>query len=94
MSKKNKDFILEFSMLSPDKEIRRIVRALERKGFEVSKRNRHIKIVNPVDGRQCSIPSTPAGNGRQRQNMLMTLKQVGFDVSEFKGASKKKKINT
>jgi len=89
--KANKDFIFAFSMISPDKEIRRIVRELERAGFEVSKKgNKHIKIRNPIDGRQVSIPSTPAGNGRQRQNMYMSLRQVGFDVQILKGTAKKK----
>mgnify|MGYP006268398719 CR=1 FL=1 len=91
MSRRSKGVVLGFAMLSPDKEIRRILRSLERAGFEVTKKgNKHIKIVNPVDGRQVSIPSTPAGNGRQRQNMLMSLRHVGFDTSEFKGINKKK----
>jgi len=94
MSRKRRGLVLEFSMLSPDKEIRRIVRELERAGFEVSKKtSRHIKIRNPIDGRQVSIPSTPAGNGRQRQNMYMSLRKVGFDVSALKGTNQKKKEN-
>jgi hypothetical protein len=83
------------AMISPDKEIRRIVRELEQAGFEVSKKgNKHIKVRNPQDGRQISIPSTPAGNGRQRQNMYMSLRQVGFDVSALKGTNQKKKEKT
>lgn len=93
--KNNRKDIFAFAMLSPDKEIRRVVRELERAGFIVTKKNgRHIKIVNPVDNRQVSIPSTPAGNGRQRQNMYMSLRQVGFDVSILKGTNQKKKEKT
>lgn len=94
MNKRNrkKEMIFALAMISPDKEIRRIVRELERAGFVVSKKgNKHVKIFNPVTGQQASIPSTPAGNGRQRQNMYMTLRQVGFDVSALKGTNQKKK---
>jgi predicted RNA binding protein YcfA (HicA-like mRNA interferase family) len=90
---KRKRLVFEFALISPDKEIRRVVKALEDAGFLVTKNtNKHIKIVNPKTGKQASIPSTPAGNGRQRQNMYMTLRQIGFDVSEFKGTPKKKKV--
>jgi uncharacterized protein (UPF0335 family) len=88
----NRGPVFAFAMLTADKEIRRIIRELERAGFEVSKKgNKHIKIRNPIDGRQVSIPSTPAGNGRQRQNMYMSLRHVGFDVSALKGTNQKKK---
>ena len=94
MSYRHRGVIFKFSMISPDKEIRRVVRELERAGFIVTKKSsKHIKIVNPDDGRQVSIPSTPAGNGRQRQNMYMSLRQVGFDVSALKGTNQKKKDN-
>jgi hypothetical protein len=83
--------IYAFAMISPNKEIRRVVRELERAGFVVSKKsNKHIKIVNPITGQQVSIPSTPAGNGRQRQNMYMSLRSVGFDDSVLRGVHKKK----
>ena len=83
------------SVISPNKEIRQIVRELERAGFIVTKKtSKHIKIVNPLTNQQISIPSTPAGNGRQRQNMLMSLRSIGFDDTAFKGVTKKKeKIN-
>jgi hypothetical protein len=77
-------------MISPNKEIRQLVRELERAGFEVSKKHNHIKIRNPIDGRQISIPSTPSGNGRQRQNMLMSLKQIGFQTEPVKSKLKSK----
>jgi len=87
--------IFALAMISPDKEIRRIVRELERAGFVVSKKgNKHVKVLNPVTKQQVSIPSTPAGNGRQRQNMYMSLRQVGFDVSTLKGTNQKKKEKT
>lgn len=93
--KNNKRAVFALAMISPDKEIRRVVRELERAGFIVTKKgNKHIKIVNPIDNRQVSIPSTPAGNGRQRQNMYMSLRQVGFDVSSLKGTNQKKKEKT
>lgn len=89
--KKDKEIVLYFSMISPDKDMRSLVRSLERNGFEVTKRgNKHIKVVNPRDGRQVSIPSTPSSNGRQRQNMLMSLRHIGFDVSDYKKTPKKK----
>jgi len=77
-------------MISPNKEIRQLVRELERAGFEVSKKHNHIKIRNPIDGRQVSIPSTPSGNGRQRQNMLMSLRQIGFQTEPVKSKLKSK----
>jgi hypothetical protein len=90
--KNNKPGVFEFTMISPNKEIRRIVRELERAGFECTKKgNKHIKIKNLKTGQQATIPSTPAGNGRQRENMYMTIRQIGFDVSIFKGTSTKKK---
>ena len=90
-TRKKKKLILYFSMISPDKDIRYLVRSLERSGFEVTKKgNKHIKVVNTTDGRQVSIPSTPTSNGRQKQNMLMSLRHIGFDVSEFKNTPKKK----
>lgn len=89
---KQKKLIFSLALISPDKEIRRVVRELERSGFIVTKKgNKHIKIFNPVTKQQVSIPSTPAGNGRQRQNMYMSLRQVGFDVSILKGIAQKKK---
>lgn len=83
-------------MISPNKEIRQLVRELERAGFEVSKVRNHIKVRNPIDGRQVSIPSTPAGNGRQRQNMHMSLRQIGFQTESVKSKlkSKQKRENT
>lgn len=95
MSKKKQKVIFEFSsMISPNKEIRRIVRELERAGFEVSKKSNHIKVRNPQDGRQVSIPSTPAGNGRQRLNMYMSLRSVGFDDTVLKSGKSKNKEKT
>ncbi|CAB4153321.1 hypothetical protein UFOVP621_97 [uncultured Caudovirales phage] len=93
--KTNKEGVFALTMLSPNKEIRRVVRELERAGFECTKKgNKHIKIRNLITGQQATIPSTPAGNGRQRQNMYMTLRQIGFDVSVLKGTSTKKKETT
>lgn len=89
---KHDKFVWEMAMISPNKEIRRVVRELERAGFIVTKKtSKHIKIVNPITGQVAVIPSTPAGNGRQRENMYMTLRQVGFDVSSIKGTNQKKK---
>lgn len=89
---KNRRAVFALAMISPDKEIRRVVRELERAGFVVTKKgNKHIKVFNPTTGQQVSIPSTPAGNGRQRENMYMSLRQVGFDVSALKGSNQKKK---
>ena len=83
--------IYAFAMISPNKEIRQLVRELERAGFVVSKNsNKHIKVVNPITGQQVSIPSTPAGNGRQRLNMYMSLRGIGFDDSVVRGSHKKK----
>ena len=92
---KNRRVVFALAMISPDKEIRRVVRELERAGFVVTKKgNKHIKIFNPTTNQQVSIPSTPAGNGRQRENMYMSLRQVGFDVSALKGSNQKKKEKT
>jgi predicted RNA binding protein YcfA (HicA-like mRNA interferase family) len=93
--KNNRREVFALAMISPDKEIRRIVRELERAGFVVTKKSsKHVKVFNPETGQQVSIPSTPAGNGRQRQNMYMSLRQIGFDVSALKGTNQKKKEKT
>ena len=79
-------------MLTPDKDMRKLLRALERAGFEVSKKgNRHIKVRNLKTNQQISIPSTPTGNGRQRLNMYMSLRSIGFDDSLVRDSSKKSK---
>jgi hypothetical protein len=79
-------------VISPDKDIRKLVRELERAGFEVSKKgNKHIKVRNIKTNQQISIPSTPSSNGRQRLNMFMSLRSIGFDDSVVRDGSKKKK---
>lgn len=77
-------------MITPNKEQRKLVRALEAQGFEVSKVNNHIKVVNPETKQQISIPSTPRGGSRTWLNMLKTLKRVGFDDSVMRQARKAK----
>lgn len=77
-------------MITGNKDQKRLVRALEAQGFEVSKVRTHIKVVNPVTKQQISIPSTPNGDRRTWLNMLKTLKRVGFDDSVMRPRHSKK----
>lgn len=66
--------------MTPNKELRKLIRELERAGLEVTKNGKHLKIRNPKTGKQVSIPSTPRGGTRTWLNMLSEVKRgVGFD---------------
>jgi hypothetical protein len=67
-------------MLTQNKELRKLIREMERAGLDVTKAGKHLKIRNPETGAQVSIPSTPRGGTRTWLNMLTEVKRgVGFD---------------
>lgn len=76
--------------LTPNKDQKRLVKALVDQGFEVSKARTHIKVVNPETKAQISIPSTPRGGTRTWLNMLKTLKRIGFDDTVLRQQRKPK----
>lgn len=65
---------LGFARISPDKEIRKLVRALERAGYLVTKGKKHLKVKDPNSGKQVVIASTPSDR-RARLNMFRELER-------------------
>jgi hypothetical protein len=70
-------------VLTPDKDIRKLLLDLTSLGFEVSKRGRHIKVRNPRMDKDAIvfIPSTPRGGSVTRKNMLTVLRKIGYSQS-------------
>lgn len=60
------------------KEVRELVRQLERQGWRVEHGKGHSKAFSP-DGRTIVVlPLTPGG-GRWKQNLIAQLRRGGFD---------------
>ena len=60
------------------KEIREIIRQLERQGWEIVYRKGHPLAKSPDGSTIVSLPTTP-GEGRWKQNLISDLRKGGFD---------------
>lgn len=62
----------------PNKEVKQLLRALEREGAVVQLANcGHWKIINPVNGRSIQIAATP-GDARWMKNVSTRLRRIGL----------------
>jgi hypothetical protein len=70
-------------VITPNKDVRKLLEDLTDLGFEVSKRGRHIKVRNPRMDKDAIvfIPSTPRGGSVTRKNMLTVLRKIGYSQS-------------
>lgn len=70
-------------MLTKHKDLKKLLRKAELAGLEVSKKGKHIKIMNKETNRQVSIPATPKKDNRTWMNMVLEIKrQTGFDYRD------------
>ena len=68
------------NMKLKDKEVRKLVSALENAGLDVSMTaNKHIKVVNRDTSRVVFFGSQSLGDRRAGKNILRDLKKVGFE---------------
>lgn len=68
--------------MTPNKDLRKLIRNLERSGLEVTKHGKHLKIKNPKDNTQVTISSTPQRGSRTWLNIQSDLKRVGYDAKQ------------
>lgn len=64
-----------------DKDMKKLVSALEDAGMEVSitSGKHHIKVVNPDTNKMVFIGGQSLGDFRAGRNMLRDLKRIGFE---------------
>jgi hypothetical protein len=68
-------------MITPNKELRKLLKEVQSAGLLVNKSGKHIKIKNPETGQQVSIPATPGGGTRTWLNIVLEIKKgVGYDA--------------
>ena len=74
--------MLEFAaMRLKDKQMKKLVSALEEAGMEISMTpgKHHIKVVNPNTNKMVFIGSQSLGDFRAGRNMIRDLKKIGFN---------------
>jgi predicted RNA binding protein YcfA (HicA-like mRNA interferase family) len=59
------------------KDVRELVRAIEKQGWRVEHGSGHLKAMSPDGETIVTLPTTPSG-GRWRQNVISQLKRGGF----------------
>jgi hypothetical protein len=64
-----------------DKQIKKLVSALENAGLQVSVTSgkRHVKVVNPTTNKVVFFGAQSLGDFRAGKNILRDLKKVGFE---------------
>lgn len=62
-----------------DKEVRRIAECLVEQGWRLERNTRtsYVFAYPPNGGRPVKLPSTPAGSGRWRTNLIALLRRQG-----------------
>lgn len=65
-------------MISPNKDLEKILKQMAKAGYLVEKTSGHIKIVNPTTGGLVFIASTPRGGSRTLLNIRRDLKRIGW----------------
>ena len=59
-----------------NREVRELVRDLERHGWTVRQGGKHLKLVPPGGGRPAAVSRTPSDRSRALQNQLADLRRA------------------